>query len=44
MELLAAVLLALISIVLGLGLVIYGLRGRRESQARNARTYKRGRI
>jgi hypothetical protein len=44
MELLAAVLLALISIVLGLGLVIYGLRGRRESQARNSRTYKRGRI
>jgi hypothetical protein len=44
MELLAAVLLALISIVLGIGLVIYGLRGRRESQARNSRTYKRGRI
>jgi len=44
MELLSAVLLALISIVLGLGLVIYGLRGRRQSQARDARTYKRGRI
>ena len=44
MELFSAVLLALISLVLGLGLVIYGLRGRRQSQARDARTYKRGRI
>jgi hypothetical protein len=44
MELFSAVLLALISIVLGLGLVIYGVRGRRQSQARDARTYKRGRI
>ncbi len=44
MELFSAVLLALISIVLGLGLVIYGLRGRRQLQARDARTYKRGRI
>jgi hypothetical protein len=44
MELFSAVLLALFSVVLGLGLVIYGLRGRRQSQARDARTYKRGRI
>ena len=44
MELLTTILLALVSIVVGLGLVIYGLRGRRESQARDARTYKRGRI
>jgi hypothetical protein len=44
MELLTTILLALVSIVLGLGLVVYGLRGRRESQARDARTYKRGRI
>jgi hypothetical protein len=44
MELFTSVLLALVSIVLGIGLLIYGLRGRRESQARNARTYKRGRI
>jgi hypothetical protein len=44
MELFASVLLALVSIALGIGLLIYGLRGRRESQARNARTYKRGRI
>ena len=44
MELFASVLLALVSIALGIGLLVYGLRGRRESQARNARTYKRGRI
>ena len=44
MELFTTVLLALVSIVLGLGLGVYGLRGRRESQARDARTYKRGRI
>jgi hypothetical protein len=44
MELFTTVLLALVSIVFGLGLVVYGLRGRRESQARDARTYKRGRI
>jgi hypothetical protein len=44
MELFSAVLLALVSLVIGLGLVIYGLRGRRQSQARDARTYKRGRI
>lgn len=44
MELLTTVLLALISIALGGALLIYGLRGRRESQARNSRTYKRGRI
>jgi hypothetical protein len=44
MELFTSVLLALVSIALGIGLLIYGLRGRRESQARNARTYKRGRI
>lgn len=44
MELLTTVLLGLTSIVIGVGLLIYGIRGRRESQARNARTYKRGRI
>ena len=44
MELFTTVLLALVSIVFGLGLVVSGLRGRRESQARDARTYKRGRI
>jgi hypothetical protein len=44
MELLTTALLAIISIALGVGLLIYGIRGRRESQARDARTYKRGRI
>ena len=44
MELLTTALLGLTSIAIGLGLLIYGIRGRRESQARNARTYKRGRI
>jgi len=44
MELLTTVLLGLISIAIGVGLLIYGIRGRRESQARDARTYKRGRI
>lgn len=44
MELLTTVLLGLTSIAIGIGLLIFGIRGRRESQARNARTYKRGRI
>jgi hypothetical protein len=26
------------------GLVVYGIRGTRESQARDGRTYKRGRL
>ena len=37
-------MLALSAVVLGIALLIYGIRGRRESQARDARTYKRGRI
>lgn len=44
MELLTTALLGLVSIALGVGLLIYGIRGRRQSQARDARTYKRGRI
>ena len=44
MESLTTALLGLISIAIGVGLLIYGIRGRRESQARDARTYKRGRI
>ncbi len=44
MEVLTTALLGLISIAIGVGLLIYGIRGRRESQARDARTYKRGRI
>jgi len=44
MELLTTALLGLTSIAIGVGLLIYGIRGRGESQARDARTYKRGRI
>jgi hypothetical protein len=44
MELFTTVVLGLFSIAVGVGLLIYGLRGRRQSQARDARTYKRGRI
>lgn len=44
MEFLSTALLALSSFAIGVGLLIYGIRGRRQSQARNARTYKRGRI
>ncbi len=44
METLTTVLLGLVSIALGVGLLIFGIRGRRQSQARDARTYKRGRI
>ena len=44
MELLTTALLGITSIAIGVGLLIYGIRGRRESQARDARTYKRGRI
>jgi hypothetical protein len=44
MELLTTTLLGLVSISIGVGLLIYGIRGRRQSQARDARTYKRGRI
>jgi len=44
MELFATFVLALTTIVLGIALVIYGFKGLRISQARDARTYKRGRI
>ena len=40
MELFTTVLLALAALVVGVGLVIYGIRGTRESQARDGRTYK----
>ena len=33
MEIVSAVLLGLISLAIGVGLLIYGFRGRRESQA-----------
>ena len=39
-----AVVLALVAMVVGIGLVIYAVKGRRESQARDGRTYKRGRL
>jgi hypothetical protein len=44
METFITAMLALSAAVLGIALLIYGIRGRRESQARDARTYKRGRI
>jgi hypothetical protein len=44
MELFTTVVLALVALVVGAGLVIYGVRGTRESQARDGRTYKRGRL
>jgi len=44
MELFTTVVLALAALIVGLGLVVYGIRGRRESQARDGRTYKRGRL
>ena len=44
MELPITVLLVAISLGLGVGLLIYGVRGTRESQARDGRTYKRGRL
>ena len=44
MELLTTAVLGMVSIAIGVGLLIYGIRGRRQSQARDARTYKRGRI
>ena len=39
MELFTTLVLALVALVVGVGLVIYGIRGTRESQARVGRTY-----
>ena len=44
MELFTTVVLALVAMIVGIGLVGYGVKGRRESQARDGRTYKRGRL
>ncbi|MEJ6760463.1 MAG: hypothetical protein QNK54_00475 [Candidatus Planktophila sp.] len=44
MELFTTAVLALVALVVGVGLVVYGIRGTRDSQARDARTYKRGRL
>jgi len=38
MELFTTVVLALVALVIGVGLVVYGIKGRRESQARDGRT------
>ena len=44
MEIVSAILLGLISLIIGVALLVYGFRGRRESQARDSRTYRRGRL
>ena len=44
MELFTTAMLALIALFVGVGLMVYGIKGRRESQARDGRTYKRGRL
>lgn len=44
MESVVTLLLAIVGLICGAGLVIYGIRGTRESQARDGRTYKRGRL
>jgi len=44
MELFTTVVLVVFALVVGVALVIYGVKGRRESQARDGRTYKRGRL
>jgi len=44
MELFTTAMLALVALIVGVGLVVYGVKGRRESQARDGRTYKRGRL
>ncbi len=44
MEIVSAILLGIISLIIGVALLIYGFRGRRESQARDSRTYRRGRL
>jgi len=44
MELFTTAVLAFVALVVGAGLVVYGIRGTRESQARDGRTYKRGRL
>ena len=44
MEPFTTALLSLVSLFVGIGLLVYGVKGRRESQARDGRTYKRGRL
>ena len=44
MEFFSTVVLIIVAIAAGLGFLIFGIRGTRESQARDGRTYRRGRI
>ena len=44
MDLVMPIALGVISLATGIGLIIYGFRGVRHSQARNSRTFKKGRI
>jgi hypothetical protein len=44
MELFTTIVMGLVAFAMGIGLVIYGVKGRRQSQARDGRTYKRGRL
>ena len=44
MELVTTALLTLVTFIEGSGLLVFGIRGTRESKARDGRTYKRGRI
>ena len=41
---LTTVILVILAFVVGVGLLAFGIRGTRESKARDGRTYKRGRI
>jgi hypothetical protein len=44
MELVTTALLTLVTLIMGSGLLVFGIRGTREPKARDGRTYKRGRI
>ncbi len=44
MDYIGVVFLLLASFFSGVALIVYGACGRRESQARDGRTYKRGRL
>jgi len=43
-ELFTTVFLIITALAMGIGLMVYGIRGTRDSKARDARTYKRGRL
>jgi hypothetical protein len=44
MEIFTSAALVVFAIAFGVGLLVFGIRGTRESKARDGRTYKRGRI